>query len=325
MKCVEIFGYTHTELVEKLADKHDLQFFILPAEPTAFYRFHVKNERVQALLDDLDTLLGAHADVQITVSPIEVFLPLPKTEVKPKKTSELPLREQLLGELQRGTQSDTTYWLLVILSTVVATVGLLQNNTAVIIGAMVIAPFLGPNLGMGLGAALGEWPIIKEGALTFCKGILAVFILAALTGLLYLEPIGGIEIDSRTAIGPATIVLALASGAAGALSLTSGVSSVLVGVMVAVALLPPTVTCGLLAGQQEWHRALGAFLLLAVNVTCVNLTCKLVFFFKGVRPRTKDSQQSARRIIWTYIIWWLIALGILAIAGWFHLTYKAVI
>jgi len=95
-----------------------------------------------------------------------------------------------------------------------------------------------------------------------------------------------VELLARTSVGLDGVLLALASGLAAALSLTTGLSSVLVGVMVAVALLPPTATAGIMLGAGNFELATGALLLLAVNVVCVNIAAKLVFLFRGVRPRT---------------------------------------
>ena len=92
------------------------------------------------------------------------------------------------------------------------------------------------------------------------------------------------ELAGRTNVGLDSVALALASGAAAALSLTTGLSSVMVGVMVAVALLPPAVTLGLMLGHGEGSLAAGAGLLLAINVVCINLASKVVFFIKGIRP-----------------------------------------
>lgn len=89
------------------------------------------------------------------------------------------------------------------------------------------------------------------------------------------------EIASRTVVGLDSVALALASGAAAALSLTTGLSSVLVGVMVAVALLPPAVALGLMLGHGHFDLAVGAGLLLAVNLVCVNLSSKVVFLLKA--------------------------------------------
>jgi uncharacterized membrane protein len=109
-------------------------------------------------------------------------------------------------------------------------------------------------------------------------------------------------------VGLDSVALALASGAAAALSLTTGLSSVLVGVMVAVALLPPAVTLGIMLGVEDFNRALGAGLLLAINIVCVNLAIKVVFFVKGIRPRTWWEKKKAKRAMAIYILGWIVTL-----------------
>lgn len=120
-----------------------------------------------------------------------------------------------------------------------------------------------------------------------------------------------IEIVSRTDVGLDGMVLAAVSGAAGVLSLTAGASSVLVGVMVAVALLPPVVTSGIMLSAGDFSSSFGALLLLCVNIVCVNLAAKLIFMMKGVEPRTwykKQKVQGARK---RQLIFWFGALLVL--------------
>jgi len=110
-----------------------------------------------------------------------------------------------------------------------------------------------------------------------------------------------------------SIALALASGAAAALSLSTGLSSILVGVMVAVALLPPAATLGLMLGQGHTQLAIGAGLLLAVNVVCVNLASKLVFIAKGINPRTWLEKEKAKRAMVVYVLGWITTLIVLMV------------
>ncbi len=110
------------------------------------------------------------------------------------------------------------------------------------------------------------------------------------------------------------MALALASGAAAVLSLSTGLPSVLVGVMVAVALLPPTATMGLMLGAGKFKLAVGAGLLLAVNVVSVNLSAKVTFLARGIKPRTGLEKQKARQSMTAYIIFWLVTLGVLIFA-----------
>ena len=180
-----------------------------------------------------------------------------------------------------------------------------------VIGAMVIAPLLGPNLALSLGTALGEFVLIRKAVKTLAAGVLLAVFLSVVIGLLYPAKLVSDELLARTFAEVDSIALALASGAAAALSLTMGLSSVLVGVMVAVALLPPAATLGLMLGQGNYGLAAGASLLLAANVASVNLASILVFFIKGIRPRTFTDKERASRGTLVFIIGWLVLLAIL--------------
>ncbi len=94
------------------------------------------------------------------------------------------------------------------------------------------------------------------------------------------------EFAARTDPTPWAFAVALASGTAGALAFTTGLPAALVGVMVAVALLPPAVVAGVSAGAGDWTASSGALLLLAINLTCVILSAMATFWAQGVGPRT---------------------------------------
>lgn len=197
------------------------------------------------------------------------------------------------------------------LSTVVASIGLIEDNVAVVIGAMVIAPLLGPNLALSLATALGDLSLMRRSVQTLSAGILFAVALSAGLGMLWPSDPMSREIILRTEVSLDAVALALASGAAAALSLTTGLSSILVGVMVAVALLPPAATMGLMLGIGNIGLALNAGLLLAINIVCVNLASKIVFLVKGIQPRTWVEKEKAHRAVVVYLLVWLLTLLIL--------------
>ncbi len=205
--------------------------------------------------------------------------------------------------------------LLVFLSTVVVAIGLLKDNVAVVIGAMVIAPLLGPNIALALGAALGDRDLMWKALKTTLAGMGTALALTVLIGLMWpIDNMESRELMARTDVGLDSVALALASGAAAVLSLTTGLPSVLVGVMVAVALLPPTAATGLMLGAGKIQLAIGAALLLAVNVVCINLAAKIAFLIQGIKPRTWLEKQKAKQSMVTYILIWVVSLVILMVA-----------
>jgi uncharacterized membrane protein len=106
-----------------------------------------------------------------------------------------------------------------------------------------------------------------------------------------------LELAARTSVGFDDIALALAAGSAAALSLTAGVASILVGVMVAVALIPLATAVGLLLGKAAWFMAGEAGLLLAVNLVALHLSGQIVLLVRGVKPRTRYRRAKVKQSI----------------------------
>jgi uncharacterized hydrophobic protein (TIGR00341 family) len=274
-------------------------------------RLLVADDKIQSVLDMLQTVLGAQPFARIVILPVELALPKPTEEVRKNEASATTAREALYDGVTKNARLDLNFVVLVMLSTAVAAIGLIENNVAIVIGAMVIAPLLGPILAFNLGTALGDISLTRKSALTTSVGIAVAVALSVVIGFLWPLDVSGPELATRTDVGLDSVALALASGAAAALSLTTGLSSVMVGVMVAVALLPPAVTLGLMLGHGDYGLAAGAGLLLAINVVCINLASKVVFFVKGIRPRTWWEKEKAQRAMIIYVLAWLVTLIIL--------------
>lgn len=286
-------------------------------EPRRVTRMVVDDENRQAVLDALQAVLGKNSNARIVVLPIEATLPRAeenRVEDKSKPTLAGTSREELYQNISKNAVLDANFLLLVFLSTIVAAIGLIEDNVAVVIGAMVIAPLLGPNIALALATALGDTELMWRALKTNLSGLGLAFMLSLIIGFAWPQNMQSPELLARTVVGLDSVALALASGAAAVLSLTTGLSSVLVGVMVAVALLPPTATVGLMLGSGQISLALGALLLLGVNIVCVNLAAKVVFLIRGVKPRTWLEKQKARQSTTTYIVFWVVSLLILLVA-----------
>ena len=317
MKIIEVVADSgHADTVTGIAENAELSWWSggLTEDGRQSIRLLVSDQKRQQVLDSLQTVLASATDARILVIPLEAALPRLSEEAQTEekeKPSVSATREELYHNIEKGARLDANYLLLVVLSTVVAAIGLIEDNVAVVIGAMVIAPLLGPNLALALGTALGDGDLVGRALRTSLLGLATALAASIAIGFAWPPGTGSTELMARTDVGLDSLALALASGAAAVLSLTTGVSTVLVGVMVAVALLPPTATVGLMFGQGEYWLALGAGLLLVANVVCVNLAANLVFLFKGVKPRTWLEKQKARQSMQVYIGFWLVLLALL--------------
>lgn len=298
LRLIEVFAAPgHMDTIAGIA-RHfrALNFWREPqsANPSEACRIVARPERQQELIDQLQGALGKEGSWRITMIPIEATIPEPEAE-EGAPSPEQATREELYAEIDRGARIDTTFLQLVVLSTVVAAIGLLESDVAIVIAAMLIAPLLGPNVAMAFGSTLGDRELVVRAAITNATGVALSVACAAAAGVLVPADSSSADLLARTTLGYDSILLALASGAAGALSLTTRLPSTLVGVMVAVALLPPAVSLGYMLGAAQLRLAAGAAALLAVNIVCVNLAAQLVFLSKGIKPRTWIERRAAQQ------------------------------
>jgi uncharacterized hydrophobic protein (TIGR00341 family) len=318
MKIIEIIADAgNADTVAGIAEHYNARDFRLGykgEDGRQAMRLLVSDEKAQAILDALQGALTTQEGTHIMLIPVEAALPrLPEAEEKAEEKA-AATREALYDSIEKNSRLNVNFLVLVVLSTIVAAIGLIENNVAVVIGAMVIAPLLGPNLALALGTSLGDAQLIWKALQSNFAGLILAVTLSFVIGLVSPLPLDSPELLARTVVGLDSMALALASGAAAVLSITTGLPSVLVGVMVAVALLPPAAALGLMLADGQFTLATGAGLLLAVNVVCLNLSAKLVFLLRGIRPRTWWEKKKARRATVVYIAIWIVSMIILLMA-----------
>lgn len=185
-------------------------------------------------------------------------------------------------DLWRGAVPSFNFYLMLFLSSVICTVGLLADSTAVIIGAMIITPLLNPILGITFSIVVGNRRLFKRALLTLSIGIVLAWItsiaICYLVGLRSLSP----EILVRAQPTLLDLGVALAAGAAAAFAnARTGVGSALPGVAIAVALLPPISVIGIGCSLQSGDVVIGAILLLLTNLTGIIFGGGLIFLSHG--------------------------------------------
>ena len=332
MKIIEVIADAgHLDTILSIAEQQQVEDIWFPQkneDGRIVARLLVSPEKRQKVLDSLQTILHNADNYRVLIIPLDTALPKPaEPEVETlseeqqaeekikgkerKKAALMSTREEILAQVEKDAQLNDNFVLLVILSAIVAAIGLLENNLAVIVGAMVIAPLLGPNIAFALGASLGEKKLVITSLKAIFVGVNTAVLVAIGIGLIWPGDFDSMELLLRTDVAYSGTAIALASGAAASLSLISGTSTVLVGVMVAVALMPPAVTIGLMLSIGSYDLALGAALLLTVNIVCINLSSKLVFLFRGIQPRTWLEAHKAKQSRLLYIAIWIILLMLL--------------
>ncbi len=258
------------------------------------------SEAVEPVLDCLENRFGHVSGFRVILESVEAVVPRPPepeeepAEGPPAKASRIS-RPELYEDIAGESVLTWRFVVMVLLATVVVTVGLVRDSSVIVLAAMVIAPLLGPNMALALGTTLGDTAMIRRSARAAGIGFALAFVFAVLYGVVGRPPLDSAEIIARTGFGGGDLVLALAAGIAGTLAYTTGAPSSLIGVMVAVALLPPTVVAGFMVGLGAWPQATAAVLLLVSNVLCVHLAAVGTFVVQGVKPSKWWEAEKARR------------------------------
>lgn len=200
-----------------------------------------------------------------------------------------------IGDISSARKS---YFLMLILSAVIATYGLLANSTAVVIGAMLVAPLMGPIFGIALGLSIGDSGLLRKAASSEVLGVLLGIAVATCIGFLPWRMEFGAEITARVQPTLYDLIIALASGLAGAYALVDEkVSPSLPGVAIATSLVPPLATCGLCLSAGKWQFALGAFLLFFANFLAIELAAAFVFILSGMMEAHPHKPYTAKTFL----------------------------
>lgn len=216
-------------------------------------------------------------------------------------------RSLILASVARDARLDRKFLLLLVLSVAIATLGLLQNSPAVVIGAMLVSPLLGPIMGIGFGLATLESGLIKRSLVTLAAGMAVAIFVAML--IVWLSPIQDVtsELRARTQPTLLDLVIAVVGGIAGVYAILQRLSGVMVGVAIATALVPPLSTIGFGLSTGRFDFALGAALLFLTNTLAIAFAATAVARLNRFGP-SLTPQHTAMQVVGI-----IATLGILSI------------
>ncbi len=232
-------------------------------------------------------------------------------------------RDELISRAEDLAPETSTFFAFLVLSTVIATGGLLLDSAATIIGAMVVAPLMGPAISTSVGTVLYDRKLASRGLKLQVVGLLLTVAIGALLGALMKESIllpPGLDIREISQIAERTspnflsLFLALGSGIAGAISIIRGAGSALIGVAIAIALVPPAATSGLGIAWGLPLVAIAAAILVLVNLVAVNISALLMLWISGFRPAEEEATGDVRPFVISHTIFLVFAIALLSIA-----------
>ncbi|WP_237560365.1 TIGR00341 family protein [Halolamina rubra] len=282
---------------------------------TGLVSFPLPTNAVEPVLDQLREETGIDRDAYTVVLDAETVVSERYEQLEKEWTEgeegERIARDELVTRASDLAPDWVPFVVMTAISAVVATAGLLIDSPAVVVGSMVIAPLIGPAMATSVGSVVDDQELFVRGIKLQAVGaVLAVGSAAAFAGLLRfgnIVPLGVSEVFAigevreRLSPGVPSLVVALAAGIAGALSLSSGISSALVGVMIAAALVPPTAVVGIGIAWGRPEAVVGSAVLVAVNFLSINLVALATFWYQGYQPEDwfdvgEARQDTAKRI-----------------------------
>lgn len=182
---------------------------------------------------------------------------------------------------------------------IIASVGLITNSTAVIIGAMLVSPIMGSILGLSYGTVIGSSVIIKRYALGFMAQLIISVGTSTLFFLLIPDKEATSELLARTEPDFYDVLIATFGGIAGIIGNTrrDKANNVIPGVAIATALMPPLCTCGYSIANRQWHMLTGAAYLFTINTYFIYTSAEVVLFFLDLPEKLKLTKQERKKYI----------------------------
>jgi len=229
----------------------------------------------------------------------------------------------VINEMAESSTPGFDFYLLIILSCTIATLGLVTNSSAVIIGAMLIAPLMTPILGLSMSSLTGRQVLFRRSILSILSGaFLAIVLSAIITFLAYRIPYGipeslPSEILSRTKPSPLDLGIALAGGAAAAYALAHPrLTATLPGVAISTALMPPLCTIGIGLAFTNRSIFLGSSLLFLTNLSAISFAGIITFALLGFSPvrQEKSTRKIPQSIVFSALFVFLITIPLVILA-----------
>ncbi|MBW2205052.1 MAG: DUF389 domain-containing protein [Deltaproteobacteria bacterium] len=191
--------------------------------------------------------------------------------------------EVVIQETSEGSLPGTSYYAMIAAASLIASLGLVANSPAVVIGAMLVSPLMTPIFGMALGIIRGKPRLLGKAVGALVGGVMLSILCGMLFGFVPMIAEATPEMLMRTKPTLLDLLVAVFAGMAGTLALIDErISPVLPGVAVSIAIVPPLATCGLCLALGAFAGASGAFLLFLANFLAVLLASSAVFIFTGL-------------------------------------------
>ncbi len=223
-------------------------------------------------------------------------------------------QNELIWSAEKSASSNLDYVVMIVLSAALATLGLLTNSAAVIIGAMLVAPLMSPISSFSTGMATGILHLTRRASVTLFTGVTLALLISIVMGIALPIDTPTDEMLARGSPNLLDAAIALVSGwVAAYASARKGIPAALAGVAIAAALMPPISTIGLGIALGYFDLAFGANLLFLANIAFIIAAQYITFLWMGMHPTEEREGISLNRSRAWWIVLFIITLVLLLI------------
>jgi uncharacterized hydrophobic protein (TIGR00341 family) len=336
MRLVQIFvPVGMRKLVLDVLDSEDIGYSVVNEANgerfEALVQFPISAIGVELVLEKLREAGLSEDAYKIVLTPETVISS--HTKILKKKYSGMRIsREELISRAEELAPDISTYLAFIVLSTIMATGGLLLDSAAIVIGAMVVAPLMGPAISASVGTVLNNKKLVSRGVELQVVGLLVAIAVSAVIGVLLkgsiflpinLDISQIPQIAERTNLTFISLFLALSVGVAGAISIIRSTGTSIVGVAIAIALIPPAAASGLGIAWMSPEVAIPATILVLVNLLAINVSALIILWISGFHPSDVREFGHTRSSVVSRIIFIVIILGLLSTSFAF-VTYTSI-
>lgn len=293
----------NSEKVQEVLDKYSSDVFSIEGErkdeETTVFHATVDSEDIDEVVDELKSI----KEIELGDLIIRVFKEdsLIEKGQKTRGGSSMLSQEEVYSKAQGSGSFNKAQWILTGLSAAIAGYGLMLDNIAVVIGAMMLAPLLSPMISAAISLTVGDRSLLKESFFNTAIAVPLAISVAALSTMPF-----PIQVNSTMSLivsaGAENMVLSLMVGAAAALAFVTGMRDQIAGVAVAIAVVPPLAASGLGLRMMNISFALNAVSIALVNILAVLLSGSLSLKLLGFGPSTYYKKKSAEKMRYVFPI-----------------------
>jgi len=283
--------------VESVLEDYSSDIFSVEAEKsnedTKIFYATVDSSDIDEITEELKSIKDIEVgDLGIRVITQDTLI---EKGQKTRGSSSKLSQEEVYSKAQESASFNSPQWILMGLSSAIASYGLMLDNIAVVIGAMMLAPVLSPMVSSSIAVTIGDTSLMKKGLFTAFGGVIMAVTVSALSIIPFTVEINS-TMNTIVSAGSPNLILSLFVGSAAALAFVTGYRDQIAGVAVAVALVPPLAATGIGLTLEDQLFTLNAFSIAVINLLSVLISGSISLKLLGFEPSTYYKKKNAEKL-----------------------------